>query len=86
MKNRKLTIDMINLIMGLGIIALAVTAFASMPLNRNLFPVIFMMGTVMLSLNAAKFFQKHRLTAIIFALLSLVSVALLITSLLQIAF
>lgn len=84
-KNRKLMIDFINLFLGIGIILSSVAAINGTPLNRNRLPVIFAMGMAMLTLNAAKYYQDHRIAGIIFAVLSLVCAFLMIFSLLQMA-
>lgn len=85
-KNRKLMIDFINLFLGIGIILSAVSVIEGTALNKNRLPVVFALGTVMLTLNAAKYYQEHRIAGIVFAVLSLALALLLIVSLLQMAF
>lgn len=86
LKNGKLMIDLMNLFLGIGTIVLAVVLLSGEPLNRNLFPVVFALGATMLSLNAARFYQEHRMVSVVFAVLSIVVALLLIFSLLQLAF
>lgn len=83
MKNRKIIIDLINLILGVVIIVLALMAFSAMPMNRNIFPVIFAMGTAMLYLNAVKVHREHRMAGVCLMVLSLITMLMLIISLLQ---
>ncbi|NBH84365.1 hypothetical protein D7X88_08765 [bacterium C-53] len=86
LKNGKLMIDLMNLFLGIGTIVLAVVLLSGEPLNRNLFPVVFALGAAMLSLNAARFYQEHRMISVVFAVLSIAVALLLIFSLLQLAF
>lgn len=85
-KNRKLIIDLMNLFLAIGITLSAVAAIEGTAFKKDRLPVVFAMGTVMLTLNAAKCYQEHRGVGILFAVLSLVSAFLLIYSLLLMAF
>ena len=82
-KNKKITIDFINMLLGLAMIGIAVVAFSQDMVNYKFFPVIFSLGTVMMVLNANKYFRNNKILGSLFGVMSVVLACGLILSLLE---
>ncbi len=77
----RITIDILNLVLGIGVVVLAVMAFINTADNKWMFPLIFLMGGVMNLLAGIKFFMTDRktggiasvVTAVVLVVISVVS-------------
>ena len=59
-------IDVINMIIGISIIVMAVIALSGEENDLYLFPVIFILGSILTCLNAVKMMKHNRLFGIFF--------------------
>ena len=66
----RIIIDIINVVLGIGVVVLAVMAFINTADNKWMFPIIFLMGGGMNLLTGIKFFINDRNSSGIMAIVA----------------
>ena len=81
LKDKRMVIDYINMVIGIVILIIAVIAFRGGTGFVGMFPLLFALGTVMLILNTVKTFPDNKFLGIMFGILAVVMGAGFVVSL-----